>query len=103
MRLVSQAISPTVPHPVLLSQGDNVNDDGNENDNYPPPPLRSSALSQGDSQYGVYSFPVVTDSTPETGVVPRRGEGVDGFPFPFTMPHAYSPVALRQLTVAKTH
>ena len=24
---------------------------------------------------------IVTDSTPETGVVPRRGEGVDSFPF----------------------
>ena len=75
MRLLAQAISPTVSHPVLLSQGDKVNEDGN--DNYPPPPsLRSSsALSQGDSQYGVYSFPVVTVSTPETGVVPRRGGG----------------------------
>ena len=36
-------------------------------------PLRP--LSQGDSQYGVYPSPVVTDSTPETGVVPRRGRG----------------------------
>ena len=83
MRLVAQAISPTVPHPVLLSQGDKVNEDGN--DNYPPSPsLRSSSrLSQGDSQYGVYSFPVVTVSTHETGVVPRRGEGVDSIPSSF--------------------
>ena len=58
------------------------NDD--DDDDYPPPPLRSSHLSQGDSQYTV-----VTDSSPCRGIeggavlplrqgrVPRRGEGVD--------------------------
>ena len=75
--------SGNLPAPSITVIGDKINDD--ENDNYPPPPsLRSSSrLSQGDRQYGVYSFPVVTDSTPETGGVPRRGEGVDGFPSSF--------------------
>ena len=34
-------------------------------------------------QLAVAVSPVVTDSTPEAGVVPRRGEGVDGFTYPF--------------------
>ena len=67
--------SSNLPAPSITVLGDKINDD--EDDNYPPPPsLRSSSrLSQGDSQYGVYPSPVVTDSPPETGGSTPQGGG----------------------------